>query len=1148
MKNVICAALSQLYNVGIMLNRTIIGLCFFFSGFASLVFEIIFSRQLTRILGSGMSANACVFAAFLAGCALGAYLSMKEKKILQWIDNFPSTTPVNSKEPLNNFRTYGRLELLCACSSILLYLVLGSPASNLIATAAGQIAYLLPNLTDIFRFAVCYFLLLLPCACMGATYGVIANAFRENIASESETKTDKQLFPLLYGINTIGAGTGTFVAGFLLLPYLGLNLSCLLGALVYLLIFILCETRRSGARTISTSTGGIYAATPESPNKLWLAIAFISGFLSLFLEITWTRIFSLVLGGSVFSLSIVLIVILIALGLASMAVSLISPEKRVLQLLIAACLLDASICLLLDTSMCNYLIWSFFSLSSHVTPRIVADHFWQAIVTRALIAFIFIFPAAFFLGAILPLSSKLSSSGKDDGLFYSANCIGAVLAGLTFVAIFFPAISSLNNSLMMSALIFTAVLSALAAATIFLRIAINSTLRPRIVFGAACFSCIMIPCSLLVLRPEWHSAVMSSGSLVYERATAPSDNATNSLFYKEGLNSTVSVHLNQSANTISFANDGKTEATLPIDATLISPGTDHSTHNLLSVLPVLFHPGKAREALLIGAGSGMSAAAFLSYPDLTKLSVAELEPTVIEACQKFSQYNGGAFDKKLISSGRIEIKPFDARFILSTSKQQYDVISSQPADPWVAGAADLFTVEFWKLAFSRLRNDGVFCQWVQLYAIPHQDLLSLIKSFTSVFPNTRLFHPPGAGELLLLGFKTEGPEDVDLISQLELKLHSNHSWFEASSGIANAYDCLALSVASPRQLKELVNRSDIRLNTDDLNIAEYSTARKMLTSSHEVEQNLSSLLFALSASNKDSRKLAPEASSNLARAYARQYIQDSTVLKTLNQNRALSTSDSARKASQKPSVIWQDLLIRRAFKQNSSMEELMPSKTSIPELSSEDYFALFDQAFERTDLAKCAQVLNNSPKEVRDMFEWRLRDAFLSLRQGKSEQSERIFLNLLLERPNSIPALLGATYASLKANNAVNATMCLTRYLSINPWDAESQKLLALLLGDDELAKQHASNSSILRPGDISAFLPLLARCSNSSPEMFANILQKASKMAPNSTELTLVDRITKNGKNPELLLKNADFSKLVNEIQSTAEDANSGYKILGEP
>lgn len=1135
----------------------IVCILFFFSGFASLVFEIVFSRQLTRLLGSGMSANACVFAAFLAGCALGAYLSVRERKLLNMVASIPllprnCSTQIPEKEV--NLKIYGRLELACAGAGIILFNFLDSAAADLIPSMVGQIAFQLPVLIDAVRFSICYFLLLIPCVCMGATYGFIVDVF-------AETKTcNTKLFPLFYGINTLGASGGAFVAGFILLPQLGLRNSCLLAALIYFAIFLYSEFKSASAarapglneKTSSNCKSHSAAgAKLTQSDQLWLSIVFCSGFLALFLEITWTRIFSLLLGGSVYSTSVVLVVILSALGLSSLTVSLAKPTPRISQLLIAACLIDTAICLLLNASTSNYLIWSFFTVSSHIAPRIVSDPFWQAIATRAIVASVYIFPSSFFLACVLPLASQVLKEKHGGTLLYTANCMGSVLAGLTFAVFFFSAISQFSNSLMFSSLIFSAFIAATTAATLLMRFCIGATLNRKFLFSILAIACLISPCTVLIKKTQWRSDIMSAGSLVYKNSEAtdshdsrlPSPTGSVPLqFYKEGINSTVSVVLNQDNNTISFANDGKTEATLPIDPSLISPGSDQSTHILLAALPTLFHRGDVKEALLIGAGSGMSAATFLSYPNLGKLTVAELEPAVIEACKKFSQYNGGAFRKQMLATGRIELKPYDARFLLSSSRKKYDVIASQPADPWVSGAADLFTTDFWKLASSRLNHSGIFCQWLQLYAIPQQELLSLIKSFKSIFPKSILFHPPGAGELVLLGFMDDAARN-EYLNEINTKLERNHTWFEAVAGIANGFDCLALAIATPEELNELCKEKQIPLSTDDMTIAEYATARSMLTASNEVEKNLS-LLSKAKRGQGIAAGLGAAAMSNLARAYARQYIQDSTPLKVLNKERALSLSTKAYERMQTPLTIWQDKIIKRALSEESSPN----LDATLPAYSDSDRLAQFDQAFEGSDLAQSSRILADCQYSTKKEFRWRLRNAFLLLRKNDSNQAQQEFIDLLVSQPNNLPALLGATFASLKTKNTANAQMCLTRYLAINPWDFESQRLLAILLSDAELAFEHARNSAILRPGDASAFVPLLAILSNSSNELFSKVLQNASKLAPNSTELSLVDRITKNGKHPELLLKNADFIQLVKEIQLKAEDAKSGYKILGEP
>ena len=1165
-----------------MTQRLVISTLFFCSGFAGLVFEIIWSRQLLRVLGSGTIANACVFAAFMAGCAIGAFFPVLEKTFSR--DSFGKRIADGVKKAFygktpSNLRAYGRLELFCGLSGLFLYFLLLSPLADLTTQLLGRVHDIAPEFANFFRFFICFLLLLPPCAAMGATFRMVTEAY-------SAGATSKQEFALLYGANTSGAAIGCIASGSALLPTLGLRATCLATASLYLLIFVVVEILASSAKDREIKRGREPVATAEqrttadqsTAEQLTtaesqtieqsvslsttgpLVCVFLSGFLALILELSWTRVFSMVLGGSVYSLSIVLFIILLATGVASLTVSRLRMDAGTARLGICSAFFLAGLSLIISTSSAQFLIDGFYTINSNLSGKITQDTFFQAIFSRTLIALIFIFPSTFFLGSILPLASRAYADSKSTSILYALNCTGAAIASLLFVSLIFPLLAKFTDFVILYSFLMVASGSILTSVFLCYRELLALPLRPGKLSIALTLGILIAPLSAIWIKPAWPYKLLSSGQLLYQNVPSATEQAGSVIFYKEGLNSTVTVTRNPNANTISLRNDGKVEASQAIEPGVLAAGADSSTQLLLSILPILMTENednqKAKSAFVIGLGSGITAIPFIDYCGTRNLTVAELEPAVLDAAM---------ITNPALLAISDDIKFSDARFLLSTSPQLYEAISSQPADPWVAGSADLYTREFWELAKSRLREGGIFCQWVQLYAIPEQTLQTLIKTFQTVFPSTYICHPPGAGEIILVGQRTanksHGLETLLNNTGRRMTLFPELSKYSTQVGIVEPWDLGAILLAGPDDTKKLYF-PNTPLNTDDKSIAEYTTANRMLAGSSDVENNLKFLLSQLRLKTvpnperlvKSPSSLPPEtlqlggtAASFLARAYARQYIQDASELRHLTKERAIEAANFSIESSPRALTFWQRFVVNRALKISADKTDLENAKNALVETNI-DRLALFDLWFEEGKMKEAQEQLALCNKRTQLSPQWKLRQGFFCLRNDQPQEAIRNFDQALVLSPNSLPLLLARTYAALKIKDISGTEKYIRKYLFFNPWDFEAQRLAALVLSQsrsDSLCMDHASSAALLRPGDGTAFLLVIAYC-KSIP--LAKILQKASKLAPDDPGLTLVDRITENGKFPERLADNSDFKQLLKEIQAKSEDPISGYKILGEP
>ena len=244
--------------------------------------------------------------------------------------------------------------------------------------------------------------------------------------------------------------------------------------------------------------------------------------------------------------------------------------------------------------------------------------------------------------------------------------------------------------------------------------------------------------AIIALLPPWDRALLASGAYKYAPYLGLADfdtvlRAGTLDFYKEGAAGTVSVRrLN---GTTSLAIDGKVDA---------SNGGDMLTQRLLGLLPVLVH-GHAEDVCIIGLGSGVTAGSALASGTVKHADVVEISPEVVEASHAFDRESG-----RILSNPAVRLVVGDGRSHLLLTPRRYDVIVSEPSNPWMAGVATLFTREFFEAARARLKPDGLLCQWAHTYDISAADLQSIVRTFASVFPQGTMWLV-GGGDLLLIG-------------------------------------------------------------------------------------------------------------------------------------------------------------------------------------------------------------------------------------------------------------------------------------------------------------------------------------------------------------------------------------------------------------
>jgi spermidine synthase len=324
----------------------------------------------------------------------------------------------------------------------------------------------------------------------------------------------------------------------------------------------------------------------------------------------------------------------------------------------------------------------------------------------------------------------------------------------------------------------------------------------------------------LLLMPPWDRALLASGAYKYAPYLG-AENVETVLragtleYYKEGAAATVSVRL--LTGTRALAIDGKVDA---------SNAGDMLTQRMLGLLPVLIH-GKARDVCIIGLGSGVTLGSALSSGSVEHADVVEISPEVVEASHFFDRENGGA-----LAQPAVRLIVGDGRSHLLLTPKQYDVIVSEPSNPWMAGVASLFTRQFFEAARARLKPEGLLCQWAHTYDISPQDLQSIVGTFASVFPQGTLWMI-GGGDLLLIGGR-----DGEILPRLGAIERASRKGSVASTlvdvGIAEgtaSFALLSQYAGGPRELERY--GAGALIQTDDRTKLEYSAPRGIYGRSRE---------------------------------------------------------------------------------------------------------------------------------------------------------------------------------------------------------------------------------------------------------------------------------------------------------------------------
>jgi tetratricopeptide (TPR) repeat protein len=465
---------------------------------------------------------------------------------------------------------------------------------------------------------------------------------------------------------------------------------------------------------------------------------------------------------------------------------------------------------------------------------------------RLILALIFCLPGATGLSLIFPVAARSASRPFDMLRLYIAGGLGTALAPLVFITCIGRTLPAIPSSIELMLRIMVILLVALAVAALrdraFAGKKAGESIFTKILCLGATASAVAV---LFFVRPLNVGKIDMGLTFVSPKlsvADVEQDGGSNlRLFYKEGRTATVSVLADQQANRESLRSDGKVEGAVPINLDSPAIGSDLPTQSLLALLPLIWREPKesesksTRDCFLIGYGTGTTAATIVQAAPTLNLRVAEIEPAVVQA-GKYFQHNSELVRPASITTG-------DARHILQGSPTSFDFIISQPAEPWVQGSTNLYSSQFYRLVRSRLNSGGTFCQWLQLYGMDERGLASALTTFHMIFPHCLVFHPHGAGEVIVLGFNCEREANLRSVRQnfllpanRKLLARAGIDSFEALRG-----QVLLDSDGLSRAVKEWHSTEGAIQVSDDNLALEFDSVPEIENASRSIQANLSLL-------------------------------------------------------------------------------------------------------------------------------------------------------------------------------------------------------------------------------------------------------------------------------------------------------------------
>lgn len=684
---------------------------FFLSGLSGLIYESIWTHYLKLFLGHAAYAQTLVLAIFMGGMAVGAWICGR-----------------TSSKWRNLLVGYAVVEGLIGIGALVFHdlfvWVLDLSFGTVIPAANGSATI------QLYKWTVASLLILPPSILLGMTFPLMTGGAIRLFPGERGGT-----IAMLYFTNSLGGAIGVLLSGFILIRLFGLNGTLTAAGLLNLCLasIVWISFRKRAIPVAETSVNPGYGK-PVKEFRLMMAVAMLTGLASFIYEIAWIRMLSFVLGTSTHAFELMLSAFILGLAIGGFwirrRIDHLSDPIRFLAIIQIVMGLAVLATLPLYGESFRLMEWTLSLVDRDPTGYLTFN-----IVSHG-IAMAIMLPAAICAGTTLPLITHIllsrEAGEKSIGYVYGINTLGAITGIILVVHVGIP-VFGLKGSLIAGSAIdiglgFLIVRRHWAEISVWLR---------RSAFPLGVGSLLSAALFVELSQDKMASGVYRFGELLKEDSRVVS--------YRDGKTATISVTENN--QVLALRTNGKPDASIFMGEAE-APTFDEVTMTLIGAIPMLMRPDSLKVAN-IGFGSGLTSHTVLANPSVKRLDNIEIESAVIDAARIFYPYNARAY-----TDPRSYMHVEDAKTFFSTVNDKYDVIISEPSNPWVSGVAGLFSVEFYRNIKRHLRRDGIVAQWLQLYEIDMNTLGSILKALSFQFRNFEIY-AVNHGDLLIIASDNE---------------------------------------------------------------------------------------------------------------------------------------------------------------------------------------------------------------------------------------------------------------------------------------------------------------------------------------------------------------------------------------------------------
>jgi spermidine synthase len=766
-----------------------VALLLFGSGFCALVYQTAWLRMFRLVFGASTAASAAVLAIFMAGLGFGGLMLGRRA------DRHPS--------PLGFYATLeAGIAVTAGLSPWLLAL------ARWLYVAVGGSARLGLGGSTVVRLALATVVLAVPTFLMGGTLPAVARAV------ERAGDSGRRVVGLLYAVNTLGAVLGTLLTTFFSLEVLGVRKSIWIAALLNLLVVL---AARGLARELPRAEPVEAPEAPEPEAAVagesetgWLVpvAAALVGFSFLLMELVWYRMLGPLLGGSSYTFGLILAVALLGIGAGGLIYAAGEGGRRPTLLSFAGtCALEALFLAL------PFALGDRLAVLAALLRPLAGAGFLALIGAWTAVTVLVVLPAAVVAGYQFPLLIALLGSGsrrvgREVGATYAANTLGGIAGSIAGGFGLIPLLTAPGVWRLVVLL-----LLALAGVAIFFGLRAGAPRRTALVpLAAAALG--LIFCLATGPTAFWRHSPIGAGRLSTAGWSGPNDirNAVESarqrlVWEADGVESSVALDLSQE---YSFIVNGKADGSALADA---------PTQVVSGLVGALLHP-QARRVLVIGLGTGSTAGWLARVPAIERVDVVELEPAIVHVARTLSTIN-----QDVLKNPKVHLVIGDGREVLLTTPETYDVIFSEPSNPYRAGVASLFSADFYAAVRRKLRPGGIFLQWLQGYELDAQVVRTAYATLASEFPAVESWRIQ-RGDLLLMATEQPVVHDLDRVRS-RIGTEPYRTALSRTWGVDGIEGFYAGYVASPAFARAVRRAEGDALNTDDRSILEFGFARNL---------------------------------------------------------------------------------------------------------------------------------------------------------------------------------------------------------------------------------------------------------------------------------------------------------------------------------